>query len=64
MFQPLSGLQRFYPTLSPFFSDLDISLNPTGKIVISAGQTLDPSLQIDASEATMVSWTKVEVFVL
>lgn len=31
---------------------------------MSAGETLDPSLQIDASEATKVSWTKVEAFIL
>ncbi|XP_051253619.1 CD166 antigen homolog isoform X3 [Dicentrarchus labrax] len=37
---------------------LDINLNPSGNIVKSAGETLDITLQIDASGESKVSWTK------
>ncbi|GAA6225710.1 CD166 antigen homolog A-like [Lates japonicus] len=40
---------------------LDINLNPSGNIVRSAGGALDPTLQIDASGESKVSWTKDNV---
>ncbi|XP_035536063.1 CD166 antigen homolog A-like [Morone saxatilis] len=40
---------------------LDINLNPSGNIVKSAGETLDITLQIDASGESKVSWTKNNV---
>ncbi|XP_070827025.1 CD166 antigen homolog A-like isoform X1 [Chaetodon trifascialis] len=40
---------------------LDINLSPSGKIVKKAGETLDLTLQIDASGDSKVSWTKDNV---
>ncbi|XP_030256681.1 CD166 antigen homolog A-like isoform X1 [Sparus aurata] len=40
---------------------LDINLSPSGTIVKKAGETLDLTLQIDASEDSKVSWTKDNV---
>uniref|UniRef100_A0A3Q3X0F0 Ig-like domain-containing protein n=1 Tax=Mola mola TaxID=94237 RepID=A0A3Q3X0F0_MOLML len=40
---------------------LDINLRPSGTIIKSAGESLDLTLQIDASEATKVLWTKDNV---
>lgn len=37
---------------------LDINLSPSGNIVKSVGETLDLTLQIDASGESKVSWTK------
>lgn len=37
---------------------LDINLSPSGTIVKSAGETLDLTLHINASEESKVSWTK------
>lgn len=44
---------------SHLFSDLDINLSPSGNVIKSAGESLGLILQIDASQATKVSWTKV-----
>lgn len=63
MFRPLSGLWSIFSPSSPLFSDLDINLSPFGNIIKSAGETLDLTLQIDASETTKVSWTKVGAFI-
>lgn len=40
---------------------LDINLSLSGNVVRSAGEPLDPHLQIDASGDTKVSWTKNKV---
>ncbi|XP_077579068.1 activated leukocyte cell adhesion molecule b isoform X3 [Stigmatopora nigra] len=40
---------------------LDINLSPSGKIVKTAGEALELSLQIDASGESKVSWTKDNV---
>ncbi|XP_073344637.1 CD166 antigen homolog A-like [Pagrus major] len=40
---------------------LDINLSPSGTIIKKAGETLDLTLQIDASEDSKVSWTKDNV---
>lgn len=40
-------------------ADLDMTLSPSGKVIKSAGESLDLTLQTDASGEPKVSWTKV-----
>lgn len=48
-------------TLVPFFffSDLDLSLSPTGKVVKTVGDTLPVKMEKNSSGDAKVSWTKV-----
>lgn len=43
------------------FSDLDVKLSPTGKVVMSVGDILPVEMDTVASDDTKVSWTKVTV---
>lgn len=64
MFRPLSALWTIFSPSLPLFLDLDINLSPSGTIVKKARETLDLTLQIDASEDSKVSWTKVKAIFL
>lgn len=41
------------------FSDLDLDLSPTGKVVKTAGDSLPVTMEKTASGDVTVSWTKV-----
>lgn len=45
----------FHPPLS----DLDLSLSPTGRIVKKVGETLEVTVEKNASGEAHVTWTKV-----
>lgn len=56
------GLSVLWNILSPWFADLHVILSPSGTVIRNVGDTVDLSLLIDSSDATKVSWTKVETF--
>lgn len=41
------------------FSDLDLNLSPTGKVVKNVGDSLPVTMEKDASGEVAVFWTKV-----
>lgn len=45
----------------PVFSDLDLSLSPTGKVVKTVGDTLPLKMEKISSGDVTVSWKKVMV---
>lgn len=59
----VSPLNYLFTVLASLL-DLDINLSPSGTIVKKVGETLDLTLQIDASEDSKVSWTKVKAIFL
>lgn len=44
----------------PLSSDLDVNLSSTGKVVKAVGEAFSLKTNIDASDDSKVSWTKVK----
>lgn len=54
-------IQHNHPPLS---SDLDVNLSSTGKVVKAVGEAFSLKTNIDASDVSKVSWTKVTALVV